>query len=380
MRGLTFLLLFFACGSVLSQGDSVRYRFLFNDPYDIPNYSIYLSPVSMQMGGMNLINTGPALGFNVTIEDLITVEGEGMYSAYFDYNHFTKSIQEDYDHLDVDGESINQDFLPGTMLQGSVGLIVSDQSRTDVTNVALASSQTGNIIVTTVMPVDVVTRRLITVRGGAMWYTMKYTPGFLADDYYLEAADGTQFYQTGHVSYSDVDYVENQWDIYWDRTEVLPDDDFSLAGWSTQISAVVATAGFTVTKIRNMAVETDFGKRAQRAKSWFYMDLMYGVSMQATPIQFYESDVTNPSGIGTNVEEYDVTGTGENNIDLFPFGLRMGFAGQGLAKSQMSNYAEKDELSRLFNFGYKMEAGLLPGPRFRTFYFSLGLNWPLVSF
>jgi hypothetical protein len=363
----------------IAQKDSVKYEYILDDPYDIPSVSIYLNPTSFQMSGLNLINAGFSVGTKASIKDLITFEVDYSSALYFDWNYFNKAIQQDFVHPDVAGVSLNQDFKRASQFQANIGVVISDKVRTEKVNIPLRSATNGVIILTHVLPLDFSRRRTISARAGVCQFTTKFSPSnWSVDDNYWAADDGTKFYSSGDIGYPDVDYDDSY--SFTKSTPTDPAGERLFSEWSSQLNVTAVTAGFNISSISNLIVNTDYGIRKHTGMSQFYVDFMYAPLMSTTDILFFESDTSLESNIGTTTKLYNVEGDGPNQIKLNPFGFRMGYYSQSIAKSQLKKYEDNESMRRLFNLGFKGEIGVLPGPGFRNFYFNMGLMWPIFSF
>jgi len=363
---------------VFSQNDSVRYHYILDDPYQAANWSFYLTPVDFRMSALNIIGVGLGVGVDGSVTEKIKLRVE-YFRAIFDINSYQDAIQQEYVHLDFPSVSIDQKFKPLSSFELGTGYVISDKSRTEKINIALASSQTGNLIITKVIPIDHERRRVQIIRGGVMQYTSKYNLYQSAEGSFIEANDGTRFHSFGGISYTDVDYKPEQYNEDWDKTPVESPDSFGEKDWNTQFTGTTAYIGFSSSTIRNLVVKTDYGIRGSRSKSTVYADLMVGLNLQVDPITFFTSDTLNPSNIGVTSKEFIIDWNGSNAVQMIPVGFRLGFEAQGIAPGKSRKFEDTESTSRLFSLKYKMEVGMLPGPRLKTFFFNVGISWPVFN-
>ncbi len=147
-------------------------------------------------------------------------------------------------------------------------------------------------------------------------------------------------------------------------------------GWITNVQTSGFSLGISRDVIRNLIIDVEgFGQRAKQNKKTFYADILYA-NVKVDNIVFFGS---NPNAtvfgeeIGTEVKQFNIAGEGEHKIETNNFGFRVGFESRGIGATKIIPWSEQNELSKVFNLGYKTEIGINPGIKGKGFYFLLGL-------
>jgi hypothetical protein len=209
-----------------------------------------------------------------------------------------------------------------------------------------------------------------------------YNLGDLTDtENYYEDESGNRFYGDG-IKYSAVDYdnLSGKPDPSIDRT--IPgetsgsDYDYDYKGWITSMTVNGVAIGISHEVIRNTIIDVEnYGKRGNQKITTWYADLLLA-SVNVDKIIFFgpDPDATEYGyEMGTQKQEFDLSGSGEHKIETSSVGFRIGFESKGISPTRIIPWAEQDETTKSLNLGYKFEAGVSPGIKGKGLYMLLGI-------
>lgn len=369
-----------------NDSDTVKYRLIINDPYNIPKTGISFSPVDIFAGPDIMVMWN--LGVNTMIKNRIVLSG--MYSRVytkkiFDFNYafatgnLVPSYNVNFTHPGNPSFQTPDNLKASSLFEAGLGLVISDKEKIVNEMINLRSVTGANLIVHTVTNVDTRIRKLIVLRGGLKGYGIPLDiASKLDNDEYVEANDGTRFYNDG-IQFSDINYSGLAEISQYDKGRTMIRGENG--GWYTNLNSTGYYFGISRQIIRNMAIDAEgYGKRVKSNCNSLYFDVLYA-PVKIDDLTFFRS---NPSAtiigdeIGTGIKNYTFSGSGANSIKTNNLGFRIGLSGVGLLPGKFKKWEDRDEITKTLNTGYRMEAGLLPGIKGRGFFFSFTMFFQLA--
>jgi len=383
--------------NLMAENDTIRYQIVKDSPNNVPKTTLKLSPLSMNMSSFNLITVGYEVGIKTSLfkdklsigVDYFSCLPNGIYDNNYkgglnDFNNVVTTV----DALSNVKQTIKQSLTPSSSIDGHIGYTLKDNTKPVQLNVAINSSYvSSNIIQTSYITPTANYRRILKLNVGFKQYTsaVNIFGGLNLNDNqdnYIEANDGTKFYNNG-LAYSNVDYTANGNTGYYSGS-----GGFS-SGWVTQFKAQALFLGISKTKIYNYMIDTKYGKRGREDSKTTYFDVFYAPNMQVDPIKYFAANInpisTNSLGtiygyqyIGTTEKTFVIDGNKAKSLKYTPFGFRLGFEGHLLTPLKILKWSESTtESNKIVSIGYKWEFGYLPGIKSKGLYTQFTLFVPI---
>jgi len=386
MKKLFILFAFvITCTSIIAQNDTIKPVLIIDDPLAAPKFDIYLAPINMGFYGINPVSLTGGAGFNARfINNLIELGGsfEISYTKKNFMNIFStdKAINDGYSHPGNPSIKIQQDFKRFFTYDVGIKIKVKDQTKRQEVEIALRSDKVGshydgrtqtNFYLVKVFKTEANLRRILKVRAGYKYLASRFT---IIGTKYRTADSGDEF------CYDAVKYTNVKYSGYHDKS-LIQGGDNSYRDFESNITVHAIYLGFESEKIINVLYRTPFGIRGIQKRASYFLDLMFAPSISVDKVKFFKSDTTiSPDyDFGYAIKEYNFIGKGSGQYKTSPFGFRFGFKVNGISKSKIAKFEDKNPSTHLFSMGYKFECGLLPGVLWKNWYVTLGFYWPLLN-
>jgi len=373
------------CSSLIAQKDTIRPILVIDDPLAAPKFDIYLAPCNLGFYGINTVSLTGGAGFNARlINNLIELSGsfEIAYTKKGFMNLFStdKAINDGYSHPINPSIEIQQDFKRFFTYDVGIKIKVKDQTKRQAVDIALKSDKVGsnfdgrtttNFYLVKVFKTEANLRRILKVRAGYNYLASRFT---IVGTNFRTADSGDEF------SYDAVKYTNVNYSGYHGKS-LIQGGDNSYRNFESNLTVHAVYLGFESEKIINILYRTPFGVRGIQKRASYYLDVMFAPSISVDKVKFFKSDTTiSPDcDFGYVIKEYNFIGKGSGQYKTSPFGVRFGFKVNGIQRSKLAKFEDKNPSTRLFSFGYKFECGLLPGVLWKNWYLTLSINWPLLN-
>jgi hypothetical protein len=392
---LTTILISLGC---FSQNDSneITYKEVLNDPDKIPNFELVLSPLWANLSLTNIITGGWNIGTKLSVFKKFQFDasyGSTYGEKIFDGNYpgfigSTEPYNFNYQHANKPAYTVSQDILPISMMDIGLSFTFNNKVRTSKDLVVLHQTQQNlgyaNLISSNVTYVDVQLRRRWQARIGYFISTNTVKLGnivdLIDDENFFEDKEGNKFFNRG-IQYHDVDYNALS-DKPTDKTNLTQpggegsDFFYDRESWTTSIKSSCIAFGLSREVIRNYIIDVEgYGKRGNQSIRRVYADVLIA-DVEVSKVSFFGSDPTATKygdEMGTEIEEFDLSGSGEHKIETNPLGFRVGYESRGISPTKILPWADQDEVSKVLNLGYKTEIGICPGIKGKGLYFFMGL-------
>jgi hypothetical protein len=351
------------------------------------------------MSSFNLITVGYEVGFKTSLfKDKLSI-GVDYFSCYpkgiYDNNYNGGVVSyNNFNAFSPNGSSdkkIKQSLTPSSSIDARIGYTLKDNTKPVQLNVAINSSYvSSNIIQTSYITPTANYRRILKLNVGFKQYTsaVNIFGGLNLNDNqdnYIEANDGTKFYNRG-IAYANVNYQPTS---SYDDNYYYSGINGMESGWVTQFKSQALFLGISKTKIYNYMIDTKYGKRGREDSKTTYFDVFYAPNMQVDPIKYFEvnpNPTPDPSTgkinseyyIGTTEKTFVIDGNKAKSLKYTPFGFRLGFEGHLLTPLKILKWSESTtESNKIVSIGYKWEFGYLPSIKSKGLYTQFTLFVPI---
>lgn len=381
---LTVISLFVITSITIAQNDTIRYENVIDDPFDIPNLYINISPLIYSASSNMNFCFGLKSEFNIKDKVNIRENVEIQYPY--------ASMLYLLDLMDL-GEYIyelsNEQFF-------DVGFDITLSDKVRDINAPITISATGSsygnvtVIHSNYIQASMQHRKLDRIRFGGIKRASNYTINAKKE---ILTTNGTIFnnqeddqsysFESGNVIYPDIQYeslYEYEGSDYY-NTYLYSDANGIVR---TKADFIGVYIGYSSTNIYKKIIDVkDYGLRGIVTYKTFYADGMFGKST-LSPFMFMES---NPNAtikgdeIGDELISYTID-TEASGLKPNMFGFRMGWAYHYPMKSKKAEFEVKSKVAeRPAYFTLYHEFGLYPGYGIlQNLYYKIGLNIEINAF
>jgi len=387
----TIAFLFFA-KIIYAQKDTISYTVIHNNPRDIAHTSIYFTPANLISGIFNPAVVGYNVGLKTSFGNekyALGLSYVGCYANYFDFNTYN-SINDGWVSANNSNTTSNKttilaDIKAFRSLEVKIGYTFKEITENKPSFIDIYTDNSKN---TTYYIKPMYTeRRILRLNAGFKSFSSAvnlFNINSNSDDFFIEATDGTKFYQSS-IAYADVDYQRTN-DSYFKRGGNVSSNG---VGWITQMSVKSLFVGISKTKVSNFAIDTQYGKRSEVESRTTYFDIFYAPSININPIVFFASNpfvalIQKPIAkdfIGDTPKEFELKRNSKNGVSVIPFGIRFGIDSHTLYPIKLGKWKKSaTQQTKGLCLGNKLEIGYLPGLRTKGFYTQISFYVPFINF
>lgn len=371
--------LFFVVSNLLSPAqDKFRYKILSDDPYSVPKFHLTLSPVFANISQQNFVVSGFMIQARGTIINRLVLEylySRAYSSEFVSFNALNskKTANISIKHPKQISLEYEQRFSAFYNFEFGIGIIINTKTKKRRRVIQLANRDTDFSFSNTTSRILTSERQRIIVRAGYYEYRNLINISESTDYQYVLTEKGDRLYYDG-LQFNNIDYssLEDNYKNY--SYSKIPGD------WLSNITANSIYAGVEIELVNNIAIilSKNLRRKANRRISRIYGDVFFNSKITAQSFEYFNS---NPSAtmyrdeVGTELTSYTAKiGNYKNEININNFGFRVGFERIGNTPTSF----QKSEIffSKIYNLGYKLELGLLPGVKNNLF----GLWTIFISF